>query len=148
MDRYGSISLISAENGPTETKMAVNFGMKILIVDKYHSMRHIIRNLLVQLRFHNIDEAPNGMIALHMLSREKFDLVIADWYMEPTNGLELLKAIRADGNLKNIPFIMVTAESNPEKVVEAKEAGVSNYIVKPFNLPTLKAKLSSVLGEF
>ena len=128
--------------------MAVNFGMKILIVDKYHSMRHIIRNLLVQLRFHNIDEAPNGMIALHMLSREKFDLVIADWYMEPTNGLELLKAVRADENLKNIPYVMVTAERNTERVIAAKEAGVSNYIVKPFNLPTLKAKLSSVLGDF
>ena len=128
--------------------MAVNFDMKILIVDDYHSMRHIIRNLLVQLGFHNIDEAPNGMIALHMLSREKFDLVMADWHMEPTNGLELLEAIRDDENLRNIPFVMVTAERNTEKVIVAKKAGVSNYIVKPFNLPTLKAKLSSVLGEF
>ncbi len=128
--------------------MAVNFDMKILIVDDYHSMRHIIRNLLVQLGFQNIDEAPNGMIALRMLSREKFDLVMADWHMEPTNGLELLEAIRDDENLRNIPFVMVTAERNTEKVIVAKKAGVSNYIVKPFNLPTLKAKLSSVLGEF
>ncbi len=128
--------------------MAVNFDMKILIVDDYHSMRHIIRNLLVQLGFQNIDEAPNGMIALQMLSREKFDLVMADWHMEPTNGLELLEAIRDDENLRNIPFVMVTAERNTEKVIVAKKAGVSNYIVKPFNLPTLKAKLSSVLGEF
>ena len=85
--------------------MAVNFDMKILIVDDYHSMRHIIRNLLVQLKLHNIDEAPNGMVALHMLSREKFDLLIADWHMEPTNGLELLRAVRADENFKNIPFV-------------------------------------------
>ena len=83
-----------------------------------------------------------------MLGREKFGLVIADWYMEPMNGLELLKAVRANEILKNIPFVMVTAETNPEKVVEAMEAGVSNYIVKPFNLPTLRAKLSRVLGEF
>ncbi len=128
--------------------MAVNFDMKILIVDDYHSMRHIIRNLLVQLGFKNIDEAPNGMIALRMLSREKFDLVMADWHMEPTNGLELLEAIRDDENLRNIPFVMVTAERSTEKVIVAKKAGVSNYIIKPFNLPTLKAKLSSVLGEF
>ena len=128
--------------------MAVNFNMRILIVDDYHSMRHIIRNLLVQLKFHNIDEAPNGMIALQMMSCEKFDLVIADWNMEPTNGLELLEAIRSDENLKDIPFVMVTAERNTEKVIAAKEAGVSNYIVKPFNLPILKAKLSSVLGDF
>ncbi len=128
--------------------MAVNLNMKILIVDDYHSMRHIIRNLLVQLRFHNIDEASNGKIALQTLRREKFDLVIADWNMEPTNGLELLEAIRSDENLKDIPFVMVTAERNTEKVIAAKEAGVSNYIVKPFNLPTLRAKLSSVLGKF
>ncbi len=128
--------------------MAVNFNMKFLIVDDYHSMRRIIRNYMVQLKFHNFDEAPNGKIALHMLGREKFGLVIADWYMEPMNGLELLKAVRANEILKNIPFVMVTAETNPEKVVEAKEAGVSNYIVKPFNLPTLRAKLSRVLGEF
>ena len=128
--------------------MAVNFDMRILMVDDYLSMRHIVRNLLVQLRFHNIEEAPNGMIALQMLSGDKFDLVIADWNMEPTNGLELLKAVRTDTNLKNIPFVMVTAETKREKVIAAKEAGVSNYIVKPFNLPTLRAKLSSVLGEF
>ena len=88
------------------------------------------------------------MFALRMLSREKFDLVISDWRMEPTNGLELLKAIRADENFKDIPFVMVTAEGNTEKIIVAKEAGVSNYIVKPFNLPTLRAKLSSVLGDF
>ena len=82
--------------------MAVNFDMKILIVDDYHSMRRIIRNYLVELKFHNFDEAPNGMIALHMLGREKFDLVIADWYMEPMNGFELLKAVRANENFKNV----------------------------------------------
>ena len=128
--------------------MAVDFNKRILIVDDYHSMRRIIRNYMVQLKFHNFDEAPNGRIALQMLRRETFGLVIADWYMEPMNGLELLKAVRANEILKNIPFVMVTAETNPEKVVEAMEAGVSNYIVKPFNLPTLRAKLSRVLGEF
>ncbi len=128
--------------------MAVNFNMRILVVEDYHSMRRIIRNYLVELKFHNVDEAPNGKIALHMLGHEKFDLVIADWYMEPMNGLELLKAVRATEKLKHIPFVMVTAETNPEKVIEAKEAGVSNYIVKPFNLTTLRTKLSQVLGEF
>ena len=127
--------------------MAVNFNMKILIVDDYHSMRRIIRNHLVQMNFHNFDEAPDGKIAIQKLSLETFGLVIADWYMEPMNGLDLLKAVRANENIKNIPFVMVTAETNPEKVIEAKKAGVSSYIVKPFNHTTLRTKLSHVLGE-
>lgn len=120
----------------------------ILIVDDYKTMLRIIRNLLTQLGFNNVDEATNGSMALLKLKEKKFDLVISDWNMEPMTGLELLRNIRSDGNLSSIPFIMVTAESKSENVIAAKEAGVNNYIVKPFNAQTLKAKLISVLGPF
>src|SRR5690606_24039530 len=99
----------------------------------------------------NVDEATNGQIALDMIGKKKYGLVISDWNMEPMTGLELLKAVRATANNDNIskvPFIMVTAESKTENVIAAKQAGVNNYIVKPFNAETLKTKISSVLGEF
>ncbi len=128
--------------------MAVDKNMPILIVDDYKTMVQIIHNLLKQLGFTNIDEATDGHSALKMLRDKSYMLVISDWNMEPMTGLELLKEVRADTKLKNIPFIMVTAKSKTETVVSAKEAGVSNYIVKPFNAATLKNKLVSVLGEF
>jgi two-component system chemotaxis response regulator CheY len=122
--------------------------MNILIVDDYKTMLRIIRNLLRQLGFVNIEEATDGSMALQMLRGGNFGLVISDWNMEPMTGLQLLREVRADAKLKGTPFIMVTAESKSENVIAAKEAGVSNYIVKPFNAETLQAKMVSVLGEF
>ena len=101
-----------------------------------------------QLGFHNVDEATDGSSALRKLRQKDFGLVISDWNMEPMTGLQLLKEVRADDQLKAMPFVMITAESKTENVVAAKEAGVSNYIVKPFNAATLKTKLTSVVGNF
>ena len=128
--------------------MAVDMNMKVLIVDDYKTMLRILRNLLGQLSFTNIDEGIDGTEALQKLLENNFGLVISDWNMEPMTGIELLREVRADAKLKHIPFIMITAESKSENVIAAKEAGVSNYIVKPFNAETLKSKLVSVLGEF
>ncbi|MDX2113307.1 MAG: response regulator [Alphaproteobacteria bacterium] len=128
--------------------MTVNKNMPILVVDDYNTMRRIVRNLLKQLGFDNADEAADGTEALKKLREKPFGMVISDWNMEPMSGMELLKQVRADEKLKMLPFIMVTAESKPENVIAAKQAGVSNYIVKPFNAETLKTKLVSVLGEF
>ncbi len=130
--------------------MAVDKSMKVLIVDDYKTMLRIIRNLLRQLGFENVDEATDGTMALEKLKEGegKFGLVVSDWNMEPMTGIELLRKVRGDDQLKHIPFIMVTAESKSENVIAAKEAGVSNYIVKPFNAETLKSKMVSVLGEF
>ncbi|HMA49373.1 MAG TPA: response regulator [Magnetospirillaceae bacterium] len=128
--------------------MAVDKNMNILIVDDYKTMLRIIRNLLRQLGFVNIEEATDGSMALQMLRGGNFGLVISDWNMEPMTGLQLLREVRADAKLKGTPFIMVTAESKSENVIAAKEAGVSNYIVKPFNAETLQSKMVSVLGEF
>jgi len=128
--------------------MAVDMNMKVLIVDDYKTMLRILRNLLRQLNFNNVDEASDGAEALAKLREDKFGLVISDWNMEPMTGIQLLREVRADDTLKHLPFIMITAESKSENVIAAKEAGVSNYIVKPFNAETLKTKLISVLGEF
>jgi two-component system chemotaxis response regulator CheY len=119
--------------------------MNILIVDDYKTMLRIIRNLLRQLDFQNVDEATDGAQALSMLRTGSYGLVISDWNMQPMTGLQLLQEVRADAKLKNMPFIMVTAESKTENVVAAKAAGVSNYIVKPFNAETLKEKIEKVL---
>jgi two-component system chemotaxis response regulator CheY len=122
--------------------------MPILIVDDYKTMLRIIRNLLKQLGFDNVDEAIDGSTALKSMRDKDYGLVISDWNMEPMTGLQLLREVRADGKLKHIPFIMVTAESKTENVIAAKEAGVTNYIVKPFNAETLKQKLVTVFGNF
>ena len=126
--------------------MAVDKNMQILVVDDYQTMIRIIRNLLKQLGFNNIDEATDGKAALEKIAAKPYGLIISDWNMEPMTGLDLLKTIRGGGS--KVPFIMVTAESKTENVLAAREAGVNNYIVKPFNADTLKTKLSSVLGEF
>jgi len=128
--------------------MPVDKSLSILIVDDYKTMLRIIRNLLKQLNLENVQEATDGSSALKMLRDGSYGLVISDWNMEPMTGLQLLKEVRADAKLKALPFIMITAESKTENVVAAKEAGVSNYIVKPFNAETLRQKLVSVLGEF
>ena len=127
--------------------MAVDMNMPILIVDDYKTMLRIIRNLLKQLGFNNVDESADGATALQKLRQKDYLLVISDWNMEPMTGLQLLKEVRTDNKLKAMPFIMITAESKTENVVAAKEAGVSNYIVKPFNAATLKQKLSTVSGN-
>jgi two-component system chemotaxis response regulator CheY len=128
--------------------MAVDLSMPVLVVDDYQTMIRIIRNLLNQLGFKNIEEAKDGRQALEKLNGGKFGLVISDWNMEPMTGYELLQQVRASDKLKTTPFIMVTAESKTENVIAAKKAGVNNYIVKPFNAETLKGKLKAVLGEF
>jgi two-component system, chemotaxis family, chemotaxis protein CheY len=128
--------------------MAVDKNMPVLIVDDYKTMLRIIRNLLKQLGFTNVEEASDGTAALEVLRRTEIKLVISDWNMEPMTGLQLLKEVRADAKLKALPFIMITAESKTENVIAAKQAGVNNYIVKPFNAATLKTKMSSVIGQF
>ena len=127
---------------------AVDMNMPILIVDDYKTMLRIIRNLLKQLGFNNVDEATDGAAALQKLRDKHYDLVISDWNMEPMSGLQLLKEVRSDNKLKALPFVMITAESKSENVVAAKQAGVTNYIVKPFNAAPLKTKLNAVLGAF
>lgn len=130
--------------------MAVDKKMPVLVVDDFPTMRKIIRNLLEQLGFNVITEAENGADALRKMrdtgGRSTFGLVISDWNMEPMTGLQLLQEVRADSILKGTPFIMVTAESKKENIIAAKEAGVNNYIVKPFNAITLKSKIEAVLG--
>lgn len=128
--------------------MAVDMNMNILIVDDYKTMLRIIENLLKQLGFKNVQQATDGSMALRMLRETSFGMIISDWNMEPMTGLQLLKEVRADEKLKPTPFIMVTAESKIENVAAAKEAGVNNYIVKPFNAETLKQKITAVLGAF
>jgi two-component system chemotaxis response regulator CheY len=120
--------------------------MKVLVVDDYNTMRRIIRNLLGQIGYNDVDEAEDGSTALSKLRKGDFGLVISDWNMEPMTGYDLLKEVRADEKLRHMPFIMVTAESKTENVVAAKKAGVNNYIVKPFNAATLEAKINSVIG--
>jgi two-component system chemotaxis response regulator CheY len=128
--------------------MAVEMNMPILIVDDYRTMLRIVRNLLSKLGFTDIDEAADGETALAMLKNRDYGLVISDWNMQPMTGFELLKVVRSDDHLKTMPFIMVTAESKVENVVAARQAGVNNYIIKPFSAAVLKAKLKAVLGEF
>ena len=124
--------------------MAVDTSMPVLVVDDYNTMIRIIRNLLKQLGFENVDDAADGSAALAKMRDKKYGLVISDWNMEPMTGFELLKQVRADSELAETPFIMVTAESKTENVIAAKQAGVNNYIVKPFNAETLKSKIDAV----
>ncbi len=126
--------------------MAVDTTIPILIVDDYNTMIRIMRNLLRQLGFEHIDEANDGSTALAKMRTRRYGLVISDWNMEPMTGYDLLQEVRGDPGLAQTPFIMVTAESKTENVIAAKKAGVSNYIVKPFNAQTLKTKIDAVFG--
>lgn len=128
--------------------MAVDMNMKVLIVDDYKTMLRVLHNLLCQMNFTNIEEAEDGAEAFQKLQSDTYGLVISDWNMEPMSGMDLLKEVRADDAMKDLPFIMITAESSSENVIAAKEAGVSDYIVKPFTAETLQTKLVSVLGDF
>ena len=129
------------------TAMAVDTTTPILIVDDYNTMIRIIRNLLRQLGFEHIDDANDGSAALAKMRERHYGLVISDWNMEPMTGYDLLQEVRSDPGLAETPFIMVTAESKTENVIAAKKAGVSNYIVKPFNAQTLKTKIDAVFGD-
>jgi two-component system chemotaxis response regulator CheY len=122
--------------------------MPILVVDDYKTTIRIVHSLLRQLGFDNLDEAANGEEAFEKLRTQRHGLVISDWNMEPMTGYELLLKVRADATLRTTPFIMITAESKTENVIAAKQAGANNYIVKPFNAPTLKQKIASVFGDF
>lgn len=130
--------------------MPVSKSMPILIVDDYKTMLRIVRGLLNQLGFSNIDEATDGTMAWDMVQKKQYGLIVSDWNMEPMSGFEFLKLVRTNASpgIKSLPFIMVTAESKPENIIAAKQAGVSNYIVKPFNAQTLKQKLEAVFGAF
>ena len=127
--------------------MAVDLTMPVLVVDDYNTMIRILRNLLKQLGFDDIDDAADGSAALSKMREKRYGLVISDWNMEPMTGYELLKEVRADPGLTKTPFIMVTAESKTENVIAAKKAGVNNYIVKPFNAQTLQNKIEAVFAE-
>jgi two-component system, chemotaxis family, chemotaxis protein CheY len=127
--------------------MAVDLSMPVLVVDDYNTMIRILRNLLKQLGFEDIDDACDGTAALEKMRLKKYGLVISDWNMEPMTGYDLLKEVRADPGLSRTPFIMVTAESKTENVIAAKQAGVNNYIVKPFNAQTLQNKIEAVFSE-
>ncbi len=121
--------------------------MKILVVDDFATMRKVVRNLLKQVGYENISEAEDGAIALRILKSQKVDFVISDWNMPNMNGLELLKAVRADGDLAKTPFLMVTAEALQENVIAAVKAGVSNYIVKPFTAEVLNEKIKKIVEK-
>jgi two-component system chemotaxis response regulator CheY len=126
--------------------MAIDLSMKILVVDDFATMRRIVKGVLKQLGFMNIIEAEDGINALKELKKENVGLILSDWNMPNMTGLDLLRAVREDANLKTIPFLMITAEGQKENVVEAVKAGVNNYIVKPFTPETFNEKLKKVFG--
>jgi two-component system chemotaxis response regulator CheY len=126
--------------------VSLDLSTPVLVVDDYQTMVRILRNLLKQIGFNDVDDASDGQAALEKLRARKYGLVISDWNMAPMTGYELLQQVRADEELNALPFIMVTAEAKTENVVAAKKAGVNNYIVKPFNAETLRTKISTVFG--
>ncbi len=126
--------------------MAIDYNMKVMIVDDFATMRRIVKNILTQLGFKNFVEADDGSVAWEMLQKEPADFIVSDWNMPKMTGIELLKKVRADENLKDIPFLMVTAEAQKENIVEAVKARVSNYIVKPFTPETLGEKIEKIFA--
>jgi len=127
--------------------MAVDKDMNVLVVDDYKTMVRIVRSLMLQLGFANVDDAGDGATALEMIQRKKYGLILSDWNMTPMTGYELLKLVRANPATVQTPFVMVTAEAKTENVVAARQAGANNYIIKPFTLAVLKQKLTMVFGE-
>ncbi len=127
--------------------MALDLSMKILVVDDFSTMRRIIKNILKQIGFTDIDEAENGQVALSKINDNNYDLVVSDWNMPEMTGIELLKAVRAKEAIKDTPFLMVTAEAKKENVVEAVKAGVNNYIVKPFTAEVLQEKIEKIFPD-
>ena len=124
--------------------MGFDTSIKVLVVDDFATMRRIVKGVLKQLGFNDIIEAEDGIMAMKELQKEKIGLIVSDWNMPNMTGLHLLKAVRADAKLKDTPFLMVTAEGQKENVVQAVQAGVSNYIVKPFTPETFSAKLEKI----
>lgn len=121
--------------------------MKFLVVDDFSTMRRIVRNLLKELGFTNVEEAEDGVIALQKLKATEFDFVVTDWNMPNMTGIELLRAIRAEASLKTLPVLMITAEAKKENIIEAAQAGASGYIVKPFTAGTLGEKLTKIFEK-
>lgn len=128
--------------------MPVNMEMRILVVDDFKTMVQLTESLLKQFGFKQVEVASDGQQALEKLRAKSYDLILSDWNMEPMTGLELLKSVRATPKLKHIPVVLITAESKAENIIAAKQAGVNNYIIKPFTANTLKEKLTAVLGQF
>lgn len=126
--------------------MAIDYNMTVLIVDDFATMRRIVKNILSQLGFKNFIEADDGSVAWEILQKEKVDFIVSDWNMPKMPGIELLKKVRADEKLKDIPFLMVTAEAQKENIIEAVKAKVSNYIVKPFTPETLGEKIEKIFA--
>ena|SRR3990167_3381187 len=127
--------------------MPADLNMKILVVDDMSTMRRIIKNILKQLGFANMDEAENGQEALQKLRADTFGFVVSDWNMPVMPGIEMLRAIRADEKLKHIPVLMVTAEAQKENLIEAIQAGVNNYVVKPFTAETMQEKINKIFNK-
>ena len=123
----------------------MNKDMKILVVDDFSTMRRIVKNLLNDLGYPNVSEADDGITAWPLLQQGEFDFLITDWNMPGMPGLELLKAVRADERLKKMPVLMLTAESKREQIVEAAQAGVNGYVIKPFTAVTLKEKIDKIV---
>ena len=126
--------------------MTIDPSMPILVVDDYQTMVRIIRNLLKQVGYENVDDAANGEEALRKIREKRYSLIISDWNMEPMTGFQLLQKVREGGVGSEVPFIMVTAESKTDNVIAARRAGVSHYIVKPFNAATLKSKIDAIFA--
>ncbi len=122
-------------------------GMKILVVDDFPTMRRIVRNLLKELGYANVDEAEDGMAGLAKLRAGSFDFVVSDWNMPNLDGLSMLKEIRADASLAHLPVLMVTAEAKKENIIAAAQAGANGYVVKPFTAATLDEKLSKIIDK-
>lgn len=122
--------------------------MKFLVVDDFSTMRRIVRNLLKELGYTNVDEAEDGVVALQKLNGSNFQFVVTDWNMPNMTGIELLKAIRADPGLKHLPVLMITAEAKKENIIEAAQSGASGYIVKPFTAVTLEEKMNKIFEKY
>ena len=125
----------------------MDLNMAVLLVDDFATMRRILKNILTQIGFNNIYEADDGKSALKLLKNQKIDLIMCDWNMPIMNGLDLLNVVRGDDALKEIPFVMVTAEAQKENIIQAVQAGVNNYVVKPFTTETITQKLEKVFGS-
>jgi two-component system chemotaxis response regulator CheY len=127
--------------------MAIDRSMRILVVDDFSTMRRIIKNILKQLEFNNVVDADDGSSAWEVLNKDKIDFVISDWNMPKMSGLELLKKVRNSEEFADLPFLMVTAEGQQENIIEAVQAGVSNYIVKPFTPETIEQKINKIFEK-
>jgi two-component system, chemotaxis family, chemotaxis protein CheY len=125
----------------------MDLSMKILIVDDFATMRRIMKNILKQIGFSNIIEADDGTTALEELKKNAVDLIISDWNMPKMTGLDLLKSVRGSDGLKDVPFLMVTAEAQKQNVIDAVQAGVTNYVVKPFTAEAISEKLEKIFGK-